>query len=125
MGRTGLLLALAALPSAASAQDQPQRTGPVDGASLANKFSVVPRCKTGERDEIVVCGRRNENEQYRIRPPAHFDPEGTMESVSRERHRLIDDNGATGIGSCSNVGPGGWTGCFFRDVKRAHEQRAD
>jgi hypothetical protein len=31
--------------------------------------------------------------------------------------------GATGINSCSPVGPGGYTGCLTRVIKEAREQR--
>jgi hypothetical protein len=44
-----------------------------------------------------------------------------MESVSRERHKLMEV-GDTGIHSCSVVGPGGWTGCDLKVIKRAEQQ---
>ena len=75
-----------------------------------------------EGEEIVVCGRRDRTERHRlpIRPQG-FDPKGSVESVSRERHRLIQE-GDMGIGSCSTTGPGGYTGCFHRDTKRRCQQ---
>ena len=74
-------------------------------------------------EQLVVCGRRIPPDRYRlpIRPDG-FDPNGTVESVSRERHRLYEV-GDAGIGSCSTVGPGGWTGCAFKDFKRQVEQK--
>ena len=50
-----------------------------------------------------------------------FDPGGTVESVSRERHRLYEV-GESGIGSCSPSGPGGTEGCSFRRFKQMLEQ---
>jgi len=83
---------------------------------------IVPECRPGQAD-IVVCARRGERSPYRL-PPQHegFDPDGAMPSVSRERHRLYEV-GQTGIGSCTNVGPGGWTGCQFLHWRDEHHQR--
>lgn len=73
-------------------------------------------------EELVVCGRRVEPDRYRLPiRPERFDPGGTVDSVSRERHRLYEV-GDAGIGSCSTVGPGGWTGCAFKKFKADVEQ---
>ena len=92
-------------------------------ARAEKMFKVISRCGPAtDSDEVVVCGRRSEAERYRlpIRPEG-FDPKGTMQSVSRERHSLIQE-GDDGIGSCSTSGPGGYTGCFHRSTKRRCEQ---
>jgi hypothetical protein len=107
--------ALAMFPTSLYAQQ------PADDAPLLN---IVPDCadarKTGDP---VVCGRRDPRTQWQL-PILNdgFDPQGTIDSVSRERHRLIETGGTTGIGSCTNVGPGGYTGCFFNDIRHMHEQ---
>ena len=92
-------------------------------AEAAKKFTVIPKCEPGPGGEIVVCGRRNEAEKYRlpIRPQG-FDASGPVDSVSRERHRLIQE-GDSGVGSCSTSGPGGWTGCFHQQRKRQCQQK--
>jgi hypothetical protein len=84
--------------------------------------NIVPDCRQ-RPDDIVICGTRGERSPYRL-PPQHegFDPDGAMSSVSRERHRLYEV-GQTGIGSCTNVGPGGWTGCDFLHWRDEHHQR--
>jgi hypothetical protein len=83
----------------------------------------APECdQPADAPEIVVCGR-SDDAQYRLPSPDGFDPRGLIDSVSRERNRLMDV-GAAGIHSCSAVGPGGWTGCDLRRWRHAHEQRA-
>lgn len=73
-------------------------------------------------DDIIVCGRRQIGERYRLpgrdRP---FDPDGETDSVMRERGRWIE-GGEAGIQSCGPVGPGGWTGCMVREWSRQLEQ---
>ncbi|MEA3035243.1 MAG: hypothetical protein QOH04_1002 [Sphingomonadales bacterium] len=88
------------------------------------ELHIVDDCRAkDESGSIVVCGRRGE---ARYRLPLRqesFDPDGGVESVSRERHSLME-GGEAGIGSCSTVGPGGWTGCFSNTVKRRQQQSA-
>ena len=91
-------------------------------APVAPAPNIVPDCKAQTAQDIVVCGRRGERSPFRLPPqPEGFDPDGPLPSVSRERHRLYEV-GDTGIGSCSNVGPGGWTGCDFLRWKDEHHQ---
>ena len=83
---------------------------------------IVENCATDDSEEIVVCGKRNPDAPYRL-PPGDkgFDPWGEVESVSRERNRLLGPLTA-GSGTCSTVGPGGWTGCDVEVIKRAEQQ---
>ena len=85
---------------------------------------VVPACRKDETaTEIVICGKPLERSPYRLPPQQHrgFDPEGPVMSVSRERNALLE-HGDTGIHSCSTTGPGGWTGCDLKVIKRAEQQ---
>ena len=93
----------------------------VSVAERSRSPAIVRRCNPADGDEIVVCGR-NETERYRLPIRSQgFDPKGPVDSVSRARHRLIQE-GDAGIGSCSTTGPGGYTGCFHRDTKRRCQQ---
>lgn len=113
-----IALLLACLPASLSAQAQPPAQPPRSVAP-----TIVPDCNKQQAENIIVCGRRGERSPYRLPPqPEGFDPDGPMSSVSRERHRLYEV-GDTGIGSCSNVGPGGWTGCDFKRWRDEHHQR--
>jgi hypothetical protein len=86
---------------------------------------LTPECDRARGDDIVVCGRREEpRSRYRLPeiPDSGFDPEGAVESVSRERNALTEPGARTGIGSCSTVGPGGFTGCMARHFDRQIDQ---
>ena len=80
-------------------------------------------CPRESDDKIVVCKRRPEAERYRIAPKLR--PSGTpqqMESWSR-RSQPLTTVGATGINSCSPVGPAGYTGCLMQTIKEAKGER--
>lgn len=94
---------------------------PVDIERTARQMLQDCEPSGSSEEEIVVCGRLRERSRYRLAPPSGWDPSGPVDSVSRERHRLYEQ-GDAGIGSCSTVGPGGWTGCTLRRWKEAREQ---
>jgi hypothetical protein len=86
-------------------------------------LQVVKPCKmTADGDEIVVCGRKDQD-RYRL-PFRNGAPElgsPASYSVASERHRLFDI-GNSGIGSCSTDGAGGWTGCMVRQWRESELQ---
>jgi hypothetical protein len=91
--------------------------------------AVAPCIAPQRGDGIAVCARSKEEMQRRFRlPPAPdrgFDIRGAVDSVSRERHRLIDGDGASQDltrGSCSAVGASGGTGCMIKSW-REHDQQ--
>jgi hypothetical protein len=91
-------------------------------APVVEALRVVSPCeKKGE--EIVVCGDRGRDQPYSLppQPDRNFDPWGGIDSVSRERNKLLG-TGPAGNGSCTVVGPGGWTGCDLLVIKQAAEQ---
>jgi hypothetical protein len=78
--------------------------------------------------EILVCRRPGAQQRFRLppMPDRGFDPLGGRDSVSRERHRLIDGDGASQDltrGSCSAVGASGWTGCMIKGWREADQQK--
>jgi hypothetical protein len=86
---------------------------------------VLGDCRLPADGTIIVCGKRDHESPYRLPPGARdsgFDIDGPVDSVARERHKLMDV-GATGTHSCSAAGAGGWTGCMVNDWQRADEQR--
>lgn len=92
---------------------------------------AVDPCAASRREGgITVCARTKEETDRRFRlpqmPDRGFDPLGPVDSVSRERHRLIDGDGAnTDLtrGSCSAVGASGWTGCQIKKWGEMDQQK--
>lgn len=79
-------------------------------------------CPRSTDDDIVVCSRRPEEERYRIAP--NLRPSGTRQERQSwsSRSEELKTIGATGIGACSPVGPGGQTGCLIQDIERGKKQ---
>lgn len=122
LGRLGQVFCAALLVSAAAAAQDPRAAE--DGPDLnRNLFSIrCPDRPPGE--DIVVCGRRRQHSPYRLQPveKPRFDPWAGTASVSRERNRLLEGE-LGGLGSCTNIGPGGMTGCHEKGVQRSRQQR--
>jgi len=115
-----ILLALSS--GAAEAQLVPGTVAAAPNLALQAVPRACERAAPGE--DIVVCGRPEEDERHRLPlvRDRRFDPGGTVDSVSRERNRLLGGSSAL-LGSCTNVGPGGMTGCHNQAVWARREQR--
>jgi hypothetical protein len=134
----GLLAAtIVAMPAAAQVAGpgvppppKPATPGPVSRNAPVNGVLVLygnEKCPT-DRDgnEIVVCTRRDAAEQFRV-PKELRNFKVTPENQSWAlRAQGTLDTGASGIGSCSAIGPGGSLGCSqqqFRDNKLINKDR--
>jgi hypothetical protein len=88
------------------------------------------KCPTdADGNEIVVCVKRPPGEQFRI-PKELRELKVTPENESWAAKSAANDRvGQDGIGSCSNVGAGGATGCFVQAgrayKKQKQENKAD
>jgi hypothetical protein len=76
------------------------------------------KCPTDtEGNEVVVCVRRPAAEQFRIPKELREFKVTPQNEAWAARAAANDSAGASGIGSCSTVGPGGNTGCFLQQSK--------
>ena len=100
---------LAALPTVAVAQST---------TSEITVYGTDP-CPRSTNGEIYVCNRRPEAERYRL--PKNQQLQGTRQERQSwaQRSRPLATVGATGPQSCSNVGPGGFTGCLTQEINQA------
>lgn len=105
-------------------------------ASLAAQSAPPPKlviygdqkCPTDkDGNEIVVCEHRSKDEQFRI-PKEIREFQVTPENEAWASKVVAHDQvAATGIGSCSTVGPGGGSGCLLQqmaDDRKENKQRA-
>jgi hypothetical protein len=106
---------LAALPAPAAAQA-------AGNVAAISGYGSDP-CPRSTDDQVVVCARRPETERYRI--PQKLRQSGTRQQTEAwaNKARVIETAGATGINSCSPVGPGGYTGCLTQVIREAKEQQ--
>jgi hypothetical protein len=120
---TRLIFTLAAGTAIAAAVPAPaeaQSGGQVEVAV----FGTDP-CPRSSESQIVVCKHYPENQRYRLAPSQN--PQGTRqqrESWAR-KSQVLKTVGATGIGSCSPVGPGGFTGCLTQEIKQARRENRE
>ena len=80
-------------------------------------------CPRSTDDQVVVCARRPEAERYRI--PPKMRQSGTPQQMESwaVRSKNLETVGATGINSCSPVGPAGYTGCLTKVIQEAKGER--
>ena len=82
-------------------------------------------CPRSTDDDVVVCARRPEAERFRI--PEVLRETGTLQQRQSwtKQAEALATAGATGVGSCSAVGPGGHTGCAQQEINRAFRDRGE
>lgn len=123
--RFALFLAAFASAAALPAPGRAQSTSSVDrnGIRRIVVYGTDP-CPPSPPGEIVVCARRPNDDRYRL-PERFRAPDkltGDHESWAYKAEQL-EVHGASGIASCSPVGPGGATGCMQQLIDQAKAQR--
>lgn len=118
---------IAAIALAASASVQAQSGGEAVGGERVNQVIVYgdDPCPAATGDEIVVCGRLDEGERYRIPEALRGNPNDPANESWTARVRSLERVGRTGTDSCSPVGLGGFTGCVSQLVNDAVAERAE
>jgi hypothetical protein len=112
----------ASRPQPAQGEAEVSRNAPVNGVLVLYGNERCPTNKAGA--EVTVCVRRGAEEQFRI-PKELRNFQVTPENqawAARESATLAEGSGANSIGSCSVVGPGGQSGCFVQNARRAKQE---
>jgi len=70
----------------------------------------------------AICVRAPESHLYRL--PQSLNPHGTRQQRESwsNKAQALSNVGATGTGSCSAVGPGGFTGCLTQQINQARKE---
>lgn len=108
-------------PPQPAANAETSRNAPINGVLTLFGNERCPTNKDGA--EVVVCVRRGAAEQFRIPKELRefqVTPENEAWAV-KEKATLAESTGVNSIGSCSVVGPGGQTGCFVREARKAKQ----
>lgn len=114
-------------PSMLKPADIPAGDGSQPRQRLVTVFGSEPCPKPTSADEVVVCARLPETDLYRI--PERLRRAETRQSVLSQNRAMLLGDGAGGagnsIGSCSSVGPGGFTGCDRRMIEAWAQDRTN
>jgi hypothetical protein len=122
------LLLFAGLPGAAAAQVAPAGATPVQSGSERVNLVIVygdDPCPKSDSGDIVVCGRKDEKERYRIPEPLRGDPNAPANQAWGKQFQALEYVGRSGTDSCSPVGAGGFTGCFAQLARFAKAERKE
>ena len=71
----------------------------------------------------TICVRKGASERFRIPKELRDSTPSAGNERWADRAKSIDSVGATGTGSCTNVGAGGWTGCWAKEMRQAKAAR--
>lgn len=95
-------------------------------------FSTMASAQAGNRSITIygndpcprdaICIRAPESQRYRL--PQSQNPQGTPQERNSwaNKSKPLMSVGATGVGSCSAVGPGGQSGCLIQQINRAKQE---
>lgn len=114
-------------PTMLKPADIPAGDGSQPRQRLVTVFGSETCPKPASADEVVVCARLPESEVYRI-PERLRRPENRQSVLTQNRALLLGDSaGGAGnsIGSCSAIGPAGFTGCDRRQVDAWAQDRTN
>ena len=83
-------------------------------------FGTDP-CPRSSDSEIVVCRRLPESMRFRL--PEAYRPNGSPQERTSwaNKARTLQNVGSVGVGSCSAVGPGGYTGCLTQEIQQSKQ----
>jgi hypothetical protein len=119
--RIAVLAAALLLAVPAFAQERTE----AEGEERINQVIVYgdDSCPPSTDEEIIVCARLPESDRYRIPRGLRDSPNDPAGQSWVNRAIEVSYAGRTGIGSCSPVGPGGFTGCHSQIIGAARAER--
>ena len=110
-------------PPKPSAPGAVSKNAPVNGVLVLYGNERCPTDANG--NEIVVCTRRDAAEQFRVpKELREFKITPRNEAWALRAQGALD-TGASGIGSCSAIGPGGSLGCSQQQFKESKQFNKD
>lgn len=112
----------AARPRAIEAPGPVSKSAPINGVVTLYGNERCPTDTDG--NEVVVCQRRSAQERFRV-PKELREFQITPENASwaaKAQGTLAAGVGASSVGSCSVVGPGGQSGCFAQATRAARAE---
>ena len=86
-------------------------------------FGDDPCPPSADPDTINVCARLPASDRYRIPENLRNNPGAPENQAWTNRAIELSYVGRTGVGSCSTVGPGGFTGCNQQLINQAVAER--
>jgi hypothetical protein len=116
-----MMMTRAMLAAAAGAVFSLAPTSPVAAQAGGSALIVYgnDRCPPN-----TVCVRAPESERYRIPKTMRSSTLAPKDQPWSQRSKSVANAGAaTGTGSCSAVGAGGFTGCWKQDMQAARAER--
>lgn len=119
----GLILLATAGPSFAQTAEQTGQTGTPQRIRNV-MLKQGEKCPVAQGDEIVVCGKIDPEEQYRIPKEFRDQPQvAGNQSWTNRAQTMMEVNRAGLPNSCSPVGTGGQTGCNQQMIDQWFEWR--
>lgn len=135
-----LLVLLAACSATAAAAQQPGVPNPEAARALGSGEPTVAdvadlqvnqiyifgddTCPASpDPNTINVCARLPDQDRFRIPENLRSNPQAPENQAWTNRAIELSYVGRTGVGSCSPVGPGGWTGCNQQLINQAVAER--
>ena len=115
----------AALLAAGAASGQPGAAEPPPQKVVNVTVYGTDPCPKSTEGVVVVCGRRSDNERYRIPKELRRREQQPSETSWAARTRGLEEASRPSMpGSCSPVGSWGQTGCFQQMLRQWSAARA-
>ncbi len=123
--KTFTKLALLTLPFANATPTYAQSAVAQPGDEKINQLVIYgnDKCPQSTENEITVCARVDEKERFRIPKNLRSTTQPVAQSWS-QRVKAYEYVAATGVGSCSAAGAGGFTGCGLKNIDIAYAEKA-